>query len=180
MLGASHPGTDWQAVTAWATLGLAVLGLGAIEQFFEARRTRSTDTVRRLVELWHSQEVANARKLLKANPTDNALITAFRDARDNATDDYFIYLRMLDLFEEAGYSHRKRSRGFHSVDKMLGGVTVHAWERWGPVVKAIWKDEDSYDYFRRLAEKLARWRRFRARRHAIWSWMVSSDYHPDR
>jgi hypothetical protein len=45
---------------------------------------------------------------------------------------------MLDFFEEIGYSHRRRSQGFDSVNKMLGEITVSAWKRWKPLVEAIW------------------------------------------
>jgi hypothetical protein len=179
----SGPNTaEW--ISAGATLALAVFGLGAIWQLGEARRTRSRDTVRRLSEHWHSPEVISGRKLLKKAPQAEDLIFSFNRARDAGSDDYYSYLRILDFFEEVGYSHRRRSQGFSSVDGMLGDITIRAWARWKPVIDATWPgDDDAYRNFRLVAEKLARWRRFKARRHTAWlqalrvlRWMVTSDY----
>jgi hypothetical protein len=184
MLAASGPGTDWGAVTAWATIILAVLGVAAVGQLMETRRSRNIETVRRLAEHWHSPEIAEGRRILKTAPTTEELVTRFTAATAIAGPDYFTCLRILDFFEEMGYSHRRRSRGFHSVEKVLGDVTINAWRRWGPFVEKVWpNDDETYSNFRRITEKLEQWRRFRARRHAAWlktksvlKWMVSPDY----
>jgi hypothetical protein len=186
VLAASPPGTDWQAVTAWATIVLSVLGIGAVYQLFDNRRSRNTEIVRRLGEHWHSPEIIEGRRLIRKHRTDEELILAFRRARSKAAakgDEYYTYLRLLDFFEEIGLSHSRRGQGFGRVNKILGGIIISSWGEWRPVIEDVWPSSRSYANFRKIAGRLKRTRKredvYAAIGRALLRfcrWATSSDY----
>jgi hypothetical protein len=170
----------WDEVSAWATIGIGVVGVGVLYQLFGHSRNTNTETIRQALDRWHGPELLESRKLLAASPTTDELIVSVRRERAAGSDAYEAIHRHLDYFEALAVAHRVSGRGLSALDGMLGNVVLAEWVRWESVIPVVWGDSvTTYPNFKRLASNLERFRRraemWRAMRR-FFRYFVTTDY----
>ncbi len=167
-------------LSAWATLGVAVIGGGIVYELFWSTRSKETDSIRKALEQWHGPGLREGRKLVASTPTEAELTAAVLHAREVGSDSFYVYQRHLDFFEALGVAHRKSGRGLSALEGMLGNTVFEEWATWESVIPAVWGDSIySYPNFARLVANLKRFRR----RNEAWRalqrigrYLVTSDY----
>lgn len=141
-------GASWAGiVTAFGTVGIALGVVVAGVQLRDARKVRSAQIAAELADRWESERFAAARDAVNsvmppgsANSEEGveALAAAVIKARDQKSLQYYHFTRYLNFFEQLGASHRRPRYALKTVERLMGGVTVDAWQTWERVIALVW------------------------------------------
>ena len=102
-------------------------------------------------------------------------------AKDPLSDEYFLFTRYLNFWEEIGLEFCDHSGGLKIVDEMFGDLITAAWhDTWKQVIARVWGTRTTVGGgFRRIVEKIERKRTWRRRRRRLFSWLSTPYYDTD-
>ena len=156
LLGIDWGGADWaEILIAAGTFGIASGVVFAAKQLGDTRRTRTVEIARLLAETWDSDELVEARRLVRSHATSESLQLAVESAAHLGTKDYYEYTRMLNFFEQVGVSFNENREALIIVNNMIGTAIISAWATWMPVIEHVWPDQPTIgENFRTLAFRM--------------------------
>jgi hypothetical protein len=176
-------GASWaEALTGIGTILIASGVVFAGLQVRDARKARSAEIVRQLAELWAREDLIAARRWIASYQGAGSVDLLARDlkkAKDQPlSDEYFVFTRYLNFWEQVGMEFRNHSGGLRVVDEMFGDLIIAAWHNtWKQVIPKVWEDRaDVGGAFGKIVWKIEQKRKWRRRRRKLWRWLSTSYY----
>jgi hypothetical protein len=169
-------GTDWTAVTAWATIaltivtgGLVIFACAALGQIGEAKRSRNAQIMGDLARRWDSDDLINARKDAQSH-ADGAALQAAVEALFQ-TQRYYKLLREPNFYEDLAYFERHSGLTLSVVAEAFGDVLVGRWKEWKPAVEWLRGKPyfgQVYEGFETLANRVRAYEEAGGQPSSIW------------
>lgn len=178
-------GANWaEVLTGFATLGIAMGVIFAGIQVRDGRKARAAEIVRELSEQWASAELIAARRFVASYQGDGSVDLLARDmkrVKDLLSDEYFIFTRYFNFWEEIGLEFSDHSGGLRVVDEMFGDIITAAWHNtWKQVIPKVWGERTEVGgQFRKIVHKIERRRKWRRRRRKLTCWLWTPYYDTD-
>jgi hypothetical protein len=153
-------GANWaEALTGIGTILIAFGVVFAGIQVRDTRKARSAEIARELAEQWESPRMEEARKLVNGHGSGPGSTERLRDAiteaRKAGSDEFYVYARWLNFFEQLGISFRRHSQAIGIVEEMYSETITTGWATWQIVVASAWGSKSNVGKnFGLLAEKI--------------------------
>jgi hypothetical protein len=160
-LASALAGTDWDAVTAWATIvvaaGLVAAAIGAFiaaRQLQETRKGRYSSLFMEMARAWDEDDLIAVRQSVKGMDPSSFRDHYFSETAQNSKAFYEL-LKLGNLFEYLGILEGQDGLELRLVDTALGNSVVFYWELYEVAINEEARGwPDFYKNWRELAGKL--------------------------
>jgi hypothetical protein len=157
----AHPGTDWAAVTAWATIvvaaGLVAAAIGAFiaaRQLQETRKGRYSSLFMEMARAWDEDDLIAVRQSVKGMDPSSFRDHYLSETAQNSKAFYEL-LKLGNLFEYLGILESKDGLELQLVDTALGNSVTFYWELYEKVIDEEARQwPDFYKNWRELAKRI--------------------------
>lgn len=157
----AQPGTDWSAVTAWATIvvavGIVAAAVGAFvaaKQLKESKKSRYSSLFMEMAKAWDEDDLVDVRQSLKGFTPTSFRDHYFMHTRRNSKEFYGL-LKLGNFFEYFGILEERDGLHVELVDTALGNSALYYWELYEVAIDEEARGwPDFYKNWRNLAEKL--------------------------
>ncbi|MGH9091956.1 MAG: DUF4760 domain-containing protein [Acidimicrobiales bacterium] len=157
----AHPGTDWSAVTAWATIvvaaGIVAAAVGAAvaaRQLKESKKSRYSSLFMEMAKAWDEDDLVVVRQSLKGMDPHSFRDHYFSQTRRNSKEFYGL-LKLGNFFEYFGILEDRDGLHLELIETALGNSVLYYWELYQVAIDEEAKGwPDFYKNWRHLADKL--------------------------
>jgi hypothetical protein len=160
-------GTDWAAVTGWATVALAVLaliaaviGARALNQIGELRASRYGQIVADVATRWTSEELIKSRAQADAWVTPDNIAAEVKLARDDFAhkERYYHLMAEPDFYEDMALLVGRGGLEYKIIYDWIGPGIVARYVKWQGAIqylRSLPYGSTSYEGWQLLAERIA-------------------------